>query len=117
MRTRLGASLAAAAVAALWASPSAYAGHTGATKYSACCQPACDAQTNFGAAAAQSRAGYQVVYDTVVEKRFHTCYQTVTETVMKPVTRTCYRDEVRTTYKTVHETAYRQVTETVCRPH
>ncbi len=68
-----------AAFAILGAGSAALAGHIGATNYpSGGC---CDAQTNFC-------AGQQVVYDTVVEKRYRTEYQTTTETVMKPCTKT-----------------------------
>src|SRR5215472_98275 len=96
MRTRLGTSLAVAAVAVLWASPPARAGYFGATKYTGTPQPVSESQTNFAAGQAGCQPGYQVVYDNVVEKRYHTVYQDSCETV--------------------RETADKQVTETVCRP-
>src|SRR5262249_6726209 len=115
MRFRFGAPLAAAALALLGA-PAARAGHCGAANYDSCSQPCCDAQTSFASCNNQSKASYKVVYDTVMEKRFHVCHQTVTETVMKPVCKTCYREEQKTCYKTVKETVNQQVCETVCKP-
>ena len=103
-----------AALAILGAGSAAFAGHFGTTKYSAAGGGCCDAQSNFGAG--QGASGQQVVYDSVVEKRYHTSYQTTTETVMKPVATTTYSCEQRTCYKTVNETAYKQVQETVCKP-
>ena len=103
-----------AAFAILSVGSAATAGYFGATKYSAVGGTCCDAQSNFGAG--QGPAGQCVVYDSVVEKRYHTSYQTTTETVMKPVTKTTYSCEQQTHYKTVNETAYKQVQETVCKP-
>ena len=60
-----------------------------------------------------TRAGFEIVYDSVVERRFQTRYDTVTEMVDKPTLRTTYTDEVRTTFRLVNETAYKQVQETV----
>src|SRR5205823_3441868 len=100
-----------AACAILGVGSVAFAGYFGATKYSAAGGGCCDAQSNF--AAGQGPSGQQVVYDNVVEKRYHTSYQTTTETVLKPVTTTTYTCEQRTSYKTVNETAYKQVQETV----
>ncbi|HEX4592109.1 MAG TPA: hypothetical protein VH120_19405, partial [Gemmataceae bacterium] len=80
MRMRLGAPLAVAVAGLLWAAAPAHAAFLGATKYACCPQPCCDAQSCFGSCQQQCRTRYQLVYDTVLEKRFHTCYQTVTET-------------------------------------
>ncbi|AWM36085.1 hypothetical protein C1280_03040 [Gemmata obscuriglobus] len=104
-----------AAIAVLSVGSVALAGHFGTTKYAAGngCSP-CDAQTNF--AAGQGPCSQQVVYDCVVEKRYHTCYQTTCETVLKPVTKTTYACEEKTCFKTVNETAYKQVQETICKP-
>jgi len=74
MRTRIGAPL-VIVVASLWANV-ATAQHCGAVRYS-CCTPCCDAQCCFGAAQQNSRVCYKLVYDTVQEKRWHTCYKTV----------------------------------------
>ena len=60
-----------------------------------------------------ARPGFEIVYDSVVERRFQTRYETVTEMVDKPTLRTTYTDEVRTTFRLVNETAYKQVQETV----
>ena len=109
MRMRLGAPLVCAAAGLLWAAAPAHAGLLGATKYANCPDACCDAQCCFDAVQQQTRTRYQLVYDNVMEKRFHTCYQTVTETVMKPVCRTCYRTEQKTCYKTCNETHYKEV--------
>ena len=107
MRVRLGAPLAAAVVGLFWAASPASAAFLGATKYANCSQPCCDAQCCYSSCAAAVPHPLQLVYDTVQEKRWHTCYQTVSETVMKPVCKTCYRTEQKTCYKTVKETCYR----------
>ena len=77
MRTRLGTPLAAAVVALLGASPSAFAGYFGTTKYAG--PTYSDAQTGFGAAAGSAAPGYQPVYDAGCGQRFQTVYQTVND--------------------------------------
>ena len=60
------------------------------------CPQACgDPQADFAACASQGRPAYKMVYDSVLEKRFHVSYQTVSETVLKPVTRTVLIDRVQ----------------------
>src|SRR5271165_2430575 len=115
MRMRLAAPLLVGLVG-LCAVNSASASHCGAGSYGCTDQPTCDAQCCFPAQCQQTRTVYKLVWDNVLEKRWHTCYQTVPETVMKQVTKTCYRDEVKTCYKTVHETCWKTVTETCCKP-
>src|SRR6476661_4346241 len=109
MRMRLGAPLAVAVVGLLWAASPANAAFNGATKYANCPQSCCDAQSCFSSVQQQCRTRYQLVYDNVLEKRFHTTYQTVNETVMKQVCKTCYRTEQKTCYKTCRETTYKMV--------
>src|ERR1043165_4048700 len=104
MRTRLATPLLIALAGLFGMAGTAAASHCGAESYGCCNQPTCDAQSCFGAISNLLRPRYQLVYDTVMEKRWHTCYQTVTETVMKPVCKTCYRDEVKTCYKNCTET-------------
>src|SRR2546423_15593381 len=116
MRMRLGAPLAVAVVGLLWAAGPANAAFLGATKYACCSQPCCDAQSCFSSVQQQCRTRYQLVYDTVLEKRLPTCYQTAQETVMKPVCTTGYRTEQKTCYKTCPQTAYQNVTSTVQKP-
>jgi hypothetical protein len=96
MRMRLGVPLLAAMVGLLGASQYAAAAFCGAAKYASCGEPCCDAQCCFPACQQQTRTCYKLVYDTVLEKRWHTCCQTVQETVMKPVCKTCYREECKT---------------------
>src|SRR5262245_42607395 len=105
MRMRLGVPLLAFA-GLLGAVQTAAAANCGAANYSGSIQPCADAQTNFAAQQQQTRTCYQLVYDNVMETRWHTCYQTVQETVMKPVTKTCYREECKTCYKKCYETCY-----------
>lgn len=79
--------------------------------------PVCgDPQVNFSECQTHTRASYRLVYDSVIEKRFHVCYETVSDTVMKPVCRTLYRDDIQTCYRTVRDVEYRNVQETVTRP-
>ena len=86
MRMRLGAPLLAALVSLLGAVQHASASHCGAEKYTCCAAaPCCDAQCCFTACQQQCCTCYKLVYDQVLEKRWHTCYKTVHETVMKPV--------------------------------
>jgi hypothetical protein len=109
MRMRVGALL--AAVTGLVAQAQlATAGHGGAANYSSCPQPVASAHVSFPACQQQLQPGYRLVYDNVMETRWHTTYQTVQETVMKQVCKTCYREEPRTTYKTCYETCYKDVT-------
>src|SRR5438552_6203064 len=109
MRIRL---LAPVLVVALVAAHEARAAHCGAAGYGSCSQPVGEAQCSYSACQAESATSYRLVYDTVVEKRWHTTYQTVHETVMKPVTRTVYRDECRTECRPCYESCYRTVEET-----
>ena len=117
MRMRLGVPLLAAFAGLLGAVQPAAASHCGAANYSGCSQPCADAQCCFAANQQQCRTCYQLVYDKVLETRWHTCYQTVQETVMKPVTKTCYREEVKTVYKPCHQTCYKTVQQTVFSQH
>src|SRR5205807_2051819 len=115
MRIRLAAPLLAAA-ALFGGIRSAAASHCGADGYGCCPEPCCDAQSCFPTCQQECKPSYKLVWDTVMEKRWHTCYHTVHETVMKPVCKTCYREECKTCYKTCHETCYHEVCETVCKP-
>ncbi len=65
-----------------------------------------------------SKVRHKLVYDTVMEKRFHTCYKTVTETSTKQVCRTCYKEECRTEMRPCTRTFLKDVVETrrVSRP-
>ena len=92
MRTRLGAPLLVGLVGLLWLAQSALAAHCGAANYANVCNPCSDAQCCFTECQQQGRSRYKLVFDTSLEKRWHTYYQTVQETVMKPVTKTVYRD-------------------------
>src|SRR6478752_5787896 len=87
MRMRLGATLLVAMASLLTAGSQARATHCGASGFSNCCDSSCDAQCSYSSCAQQNRVCYKLVYDTVVEKRWHTCYKNVCETVMKPVTK------------------------------
>src|SRR5690349_2798239 len=116
MRIRLGAPLALAVLGLFWAGSTARASHCGCTQYAGWNAPCCQAQSGFAANQAQTRSTYRLVYDTVVEKRFHVCHQTVCETVMRPVCKTCYRCEQRTCYKQCEETCYKTEQRNVCRP-
>src|SRR6476660_5362530 len=116
MRTRLGAPLLCAVTGLLTLVGTASAGNVGASNYTSTGTPVSDAQVSFSDCQTQNRTGYKLVYDTVLEKRWHTCYQTVNETIMKPVTKTCYRDECKTEIKTVQERCMQTVQETRCRP-
>src|SRR4051812_40461091 len=116
MRTRLATPLLVALAGLIGSAGTAAAANCGAGSYGCCPQPTCDAQCCFPAATCSLKPRYQLVHDTVMEKRWHTCYQTVQETVNKQVTKTCYREECRTCYKNVQETCYRTVEQTCCRP-
>src|SRR5438128_151020 len=82
MRIRLVVPLLSALVA-LFAAMPASANDCGAANAAGAAN-ACDA-CSYPAYKMRTRTKYQLVYDTVVEKRWHTCYQTVEETQMKPV--------------------------------
>src|SRR5688572_24951977 len=116
MRMRLGALLLMASASLLAQVQSASASHCGAAKYGSCSSPCSDAQTCFTSCQQQCKPTYKIVYDNVIEKRWHTTYKTVHETVMKPVKKTCYREECRTEMKTCHETCYKTVQQEVCKP-
>ena len=107
MKIRLGASLAVAAFVLCGAEAQAGLGGLAGLGSSPCADG--DTQANFSACNTHVRATYKLVYDTVLEKRFHVCYQTVQETVMTPVTKTCYRDEYKTCYKPCQQTEYKTV--------
>ena len=79
MRMRLGVPLLAALVGLVGAVQNAKASYCGAAKYDCCSQPCCDAQCCFTTCQQQTKTCYKMVYDTVLEKRWHTCYQTVTK--------------------------------------
>src|SRR2546421_624028 len=111
MYKRMGALVLVVLASLFGANRAADASGCGAGGYGCCPQPTCDAQSCFPAVQKQCRVSYQLVYDTVHEKRWHTCYQTVQETVMRNVTKTCYREEQRTCYRTVHETCYKTIQE------
>ena len=104
----------------LLCSPSAKASHCGAGSYSACSED-CGDPCSFSRVCMVFRPKYQLVWDTVIEKRWQTCYQTVTETVLKDVQRTCWQTEervctrprTRTICKTVEE-CYLQPVRTTC---
>src|SRR5262249_34218785 len=96
MRMRMGAPLLVALCSLFGAVQYASAQTCGAARYSGCCPPSCDAQTCFSSNCGESRPSYRLVYDNVMEKRWHTCYKTVCETVNKTVTKTCYREECKT---------------------
>src|SRR5262245_50935478 len=79
MRMRLGAPLAMAVVGLLWAASNSQAAHCGSTGFGVLKRPASDAQCCFSSSQQQTRTCYKLVWDTVTEKRFHTCHQTVCE--------------------------------------
>src|SRR5262245_57855187 len=114
MRMRLGALL--VALAGLCQAHNAMADHCGATQYSSCPQPCCEAQSSYPCQQGQCKTVYKQVYDNVLETRWHTCYKTVPETVMKNVTKTCYRDECKTVCKPVYTTQYRVEEKVCCKP-
>jgi len=99
MRMRLGVPLLAAVAGLLGAVHPAAAANCGACSYSGCAQPTCDAQCCFTSCQQECKPKYKLVYDNVLETRWHTCYQTQQECVMKPVCKTCYREECRTCMK------------------
>src|SRR5438105_1436568 len=102
MRMHLRAVLLAALVGPLGAVQPAVAAHCGAAKYDCCPEPCCDAQCCYTSCQQQCRTCYKLVYDKVLEKRWHTCYQNIQETVMKQVCKTCYREECKTCYKSCY---------------
>ncbi|MCY2948287.1 MAG: hypothetical protein NTZ71_08945 [Planctomycetota bacterium] len=116
MKLRLGVPIVAALVGLLGFTPAASASHVGAGNFSSCCNPCDDAQGVFSSAWRLFKPRYQLVFDTVLEKRWHTTYQTVNETVLKDVKKTCYREETRTCYKPCTETVCKTVQETVMKP-
>src|SRR5437763_1326919 len=103
MRLRLVAPLLVAWVAIV-AATQARAAYCGAASYGCCNQPVAEAQCSYPACQAQSATSYRLVYDTVVEKRWHTTYKTVHETVLKSVTKTVCKEECRTTMRPCYET-------------
>jgi len=109
MKLRLGVPIVAALVGLLGFTPAASASHVGAGNFSSCCNPCDDAQGVFSSACRLFKPRYQLVFDTVLEKRWHTTYQTVNETVLKDVKKTCYREETRTCYKPCTETVCKTV--------
>src|SRR5688572_29499126 len=116
MRMRKGAPLLFALVALLGAIQSASASHCGAARFSIFRNANCDAQNCYSSCQEQNRVCYKLVYDNVMEKRWHTSYKTVCETVNKQVTRTCYRDECKTMYRDCHVTRYKDVVQECYRP-
>jgi len=111
MRMRKGAPLFFALAALLGLAQAASASHCGALRFSSLSRACGDAQCCYSACQQQNRVCYKLVYDDVIEKRWHTCYKTVCETVNKQVCKTCYKEEVR--YKDCHVTKYKTVEE-VC---
>ena len=101
-------------IALLFAAP-ADASHCGAGSYSACPE-VCGDPCTFSRVCMIFRPRYQMVWDTVVEKRWHTCYQTVTETVLKDVQRTCYQTEERVCMRPRTRVVCRTVEDTILRP-
>ena len=76
MRIRLGAYLAVSALA-LFGAATATAGLGGLGAAGDCPSACGDPQVNFSACNNATKASCKMVYDTVMEKRFHVCYQTV----------------------------------------
>jgi hypothetical protein len=105
MIMRKGAPLLFALAALLGAAQTASASHCGFFRFSSCSDPCCDVQNCYSSCQQQNRVCYKVVYDTVEEKRWHTCYKTVCEMCTKQVTR-C-REECKTMYKECQVTKYR----------
>src|SRR5687768_14130320 len=99
MRMRFGASMLVALVGLLGSTQFASAQHFGANRFSAHNQPCCDAQISYSACQQQCQTSYKLVYDTVLEQRWHTCYKQVKQTVMKQVQKTCYKTECKTCYR------------------
>src|ERR1700687_2398704 len=81
MRMRLGVPLLAAIVGLLGAVQNAGAAPCGTASFGCGKDPCCDTQCCFTACQQQCRTCYKLVYDKVLEPRWHTCYQTVQETV------------------------------------
>src|SRR5882724_4971074 len=96
MKMRKGAPLLIALAALFGAAQVASAQTCGAGRFSSCGNADCDAQCCFSTCQQQNRVCYKLVYDTVMEKRWHTSYKTVCETVNKEVTKTCYKDVCET---------------------
>ena len=101
MRMRLGAPLTAILVGLLGAVQGASASHFGADCYDGCSRSRAATPSRASRpASSRCKTCYKLVWDNVMEKRWHTTYQTVQETVMKQVCKTCYRDECKTCYRT-----------------
>src|SRR5438270_4624621 len=115
IRKQWGMPLGVAVVGLLWAASTSQAAHCGCTSFPSGGHP-CDAQCCFNAAQQQTRTSYRLVWDNVLEKRFHVCHQTVCERSMKPVCKTCVRIEQRTCYNECQETAWRTEQMNVTRP-
>ena len=96
MRMRIGALVWLSVVVSLAAvhSASAIGPYCGCANYSA--SPSCDAQSCFPACQQQSRVRYQLVWENVQEKRWHTCYKTVQKIVDKQVCKTVWKTETQT---------------------
>src|SRR5262249_41382693 len=109
MRLHKGAPLLLALAVLLGASQTAFAQRCGFFRFSSCSDACGDAQNCYSSCQQQNRVCYKLVYDTVEEKRWHTCYKTVCEVVNKEVTR-C-REECRTMYRDCHVTKYKNVME------
>lgn len=114
MRMRKEAPLLFALVALLSGVQAASASHCGAFRFSRCSNACSDAQTCYSTCQQQNRVCYKLVYDTVMEKRWHTCYKTVQETVNRQVSKTCYKDETR--YRDCQVTKYKMVQEECTKP-
>src|ERR1700755_1019083 len=102
MRIRKGAPWLIALLATVAASQTASAHLPGAKRF-ACGDNCGDASSSF-ANQAQTRVAYKLVYDTVMEKRWHTVYKTVSETVNTQVTKTVYKEESSTQYRPCYRT-------------
>ena len=72
MMLRKGAPLWVALVGMFFTVQYAAASHCGATQYSGCCQTSGEAQCSYSDCQQQHRACYKLVYDNVMEKRWHT---------------------------------------------
>src|SRR5947207_2344275 len=116
MRMRKGAPLVIALAALFGMVQLASASECGAARFSIFRNANCDAQCCYPSCQQQNRVCYKLVYDTVLEKRWHTCYKTVCETVNKEVTKTCYKEECKTVMKECHVTKHKTVYEECTRP-
>ncbi len=112
MKMRKGAPLLFALATLLSAVPVASASTCGAVSY-ACCDGCGDAQNCFSVCQQQNRVCYRLVYDNVMEKRWHTCYKT--ECYTNQVTKTCFREECQTRFRECHVTRYKDVMVECCK--